>query len=124
MRLRLNNFFSLVSLPKYFQGPLPTEADKGKITHKMMRDRIPSREKYGPELSGLFDVMTAAFSDKQTWLTELPRSLFVGDEAKPILDKFKQNLEDIENEIVERNSGLKVPHMVLMPSRIPAGIAI
>ena len=52
------------------------------------------------------------------------RSLFVDDEIKPIMDKFKSNLEKIEKEIVARNRGLKVPHMVLLPSRIPAGIAI
>jgi len=110
--------------PYSIQGPLPTEADRGNITHEMMFDRIPSREKYGPELSGLFDVMTAAFSEKQAWLSEQPRSLFVEDEIKPISDHFKENLQRIEKEMQARNYGLKVPHMVLMPSRIPAGIAI
>lgn len=122
------NFFEyqrfIPNAPYAIEGPLPTEADRGTMTFKMMFERIPSREKYGPELSGLFDVMTAAFSDNQTWLTEMPRSLFVDDEIKPIMDKFKSNLEKIEKEIVARNRGLKVPHMVLLPSRIPAGIAI
>eukprot|EP00092_Neocalanus_flemingeri_P002831 GFUD01003029.1.p1 GENE.GFUD01003029.1~~GFUD01003029.1.p1 ORF type:complete len:775 (-),score=184.02 GFUD01003029.1:82-2406(-) len=110
--------------PYSIQGPLPTESDRGNITYEIMFDRIPSREKYGPELSGLFDVMTAAFSPKQTWLTEQPRNLFVGDEIKPIHDKFKDNLARIEKEMQARNYGLKVPHLVLKPSRIPAGIAI
>jgi len=122
------NFFEyqrfIPNAPYAIEGPLPSEADRGTMTSKMMFDRIPSREKYGPELSGLFDVMTAAFSDKQTWLTELPRSLFVDDELKPVMDRFKDRLAKIEAEIVARNRGIKVPHMVLLPSRIPAGIAI
>jgi len=122
------NFFEyqrfIPNAPYSIQGPLPTETDRGNITYQMIFDRIPSREKYGPDLSGLFDVMTAAFSDKQTWLGEMPRSLFVDDEIKPIHAKFMENLEKLEQELKTKNRGLKVPHMVLLPSRIPAGIAI
>jgi len=122
------NFFEyqrfIPNAPYAIEGPLPTELDRGTMTRKQIFDRIPSREKYGPELAGLFDVMTAAFSDNQTWLTELPRSLFVNNEIQSIQDKFKKRLEEIEKGILARNKELKVPHMALLPSRTPAGIAI
>ena len=55
---------------------------------------------------------------------EPPEWLFTESEARVALKKFLATLKSIEDEIKTRNYGLRVPYDVLIPSRIPYGIAI
>ena len=69
------------------------------------------------------------FSDDEVFLTDMPpRWLFTEASAKNALDNFRNNLQNIDNMIDERNKQLemegKIPYSVLKPSRIPYGIAI
>ena len=41
-----------------------------------------------------------------------------------MFERFRKKLDDIEAELVERNKDLKVPYDILLPSKIPAGIAV
>ena len=53
-----------------------------------------------------------------------PRWLFNEVEVKTAFLTFQYRLQKIEAHIEERNSRLAVPYKVLLPSRIPSGIAI
>jgi len=45
-------------------------------------------------------------------------------QARDVFRRFCKNLDDIEAQIIGRNKELKVPYTVLLPSKIPAGIAV
>ena len=45
-------------------------------------------------------------------------------QARDVFRRFCKNLDDIEAQIVARNKMLKVPYTILLPSKIPAGIAV
>ena len=64
------------------------------------------------------------YSDDEVYLPNIPSWLFGEHEVTEIYEKFKKDLRDVENEIVERNKTLQIPYTVLQPSKIPAGIAI
>ena len=58
------------------------------------------------------------------YLGTYPPELFVENEAKAAVEKFRNRLEEIEKEIKERNEDLDVPYTYLLPSRIPNSITI
>ena len=58
------------------------------------------------------------------YLGTYPAELFVEKEAKAAVEKFRKRLEEIEEEIKERNEDLDVPYTYLLPSRIPNSITI
>ena len=58
------------------------------------------------------------------YLGTYPAELFVENEAKAAVEKFRNRLEEIEKEIKERNEDLDVPYTYLLPSRIPNSITI
>ena len=53
-----------------------------------------------------------------------PRWLFMEDEVKTAFISFQNRLHRIEDKIKARNVKLNIPYEVLLPSRIPSGIAI
>ena len=53
-----------------------------------------------------------------------PRWLFTEEKIVAAYMKFQKNLLDIEDQIINRNNDLRYPYEVLMPSKIPVGIAI
>ena len=53
-----------------------------------------------------------------------PRWLFNDEEVKTAFTNFQNRLHRIEDKICERNLELEIPYEVLLPSRIPSGIAI
>ena len=53
-----------------------------------------------------------------------PRWLFNEQDVKTAFITFQNRLHRIEEKITERNSKLDVPYDVLLPSRVPSGIAI
>ena len=53
-----------------------------------------------------------------------PSWLFGEEKVREIYEKFRKELHEVENQILERNKALEIPYTVLQPSKIPAGIAI
>jgi len=53
-----------------------------------------------------------------------PRYLFTEQDNLDVYMKFQNSLLDIENKIEMRNKDLKYPYDVLLPSKVPCGIAI
>ena len=54
-----------------------------------------------------------------------PPSWIFGEEGpKNVFERFCSRLQTVEEEMVERNKSLRVPHTILLPSKIPAGISI
>ena len=60
----------------------------------------------------------------QVYLNVTPSWLFGEERVREIYEKFRKELHEVENQIVERNKALEIPYTVLQPSKIPAGIAI
>ena len=50
--------------------------------------------------------------------------MFAEEQPRLVFEKLRNNLRTIEDNIVARNSKLRVPYTILQPSRIPAGISI
>ena len=65
-----------------------------------------------------------SFSADEVYLSGTPSWMFGEDEPRNVFERLRNNLQKIEEDIVARNSKLRVPYTVLQPSRIPAGIAI
>ena len=66
----------------------------------------------------------SAYSDDEVYLNVTPSWLFGEKSVTDIYAKFRNNLCDLENWMKERNKALEIPYSVLLPSKIPAGIAI
>ena len=64
------------------------------------------------------------YSDDEVYLNVTPSWLFGEEKVRDIYEKFRKDLHEVENQIVERNKALEIPYTVLQPSKIPAGIAI
>ena len=119
------------NVPALLKGKIPTEEDKGQIFMHRIKDTLPGRENSLEQAGAAF--VLSEFSEDEVFL--LPKNeknqakwLFTELEAKLVFDKFLSRLEHIENSINERNNILrekgKIPYEVLLPSRIPYGIAI
>ena len=65
-----------------------------------------------------------SFSADEVYLSDTPSWMFGEDEPRNVFERLRNNLQKIEEDIVARNSKLRVPYTILQPSRIPAGIAI
>ena len=64
------------------------------------------------------------YSEDEVYLNVTPSWLFGEEMVRDIYEKFRKELHEVENQIVERNKTLEIPYTVLQPSKIPAGIAI
>ena len=118
-------------MPGVLKGSIPTEDDKGKITEEDCLGTLTGREKCLEQAGAAF--VLSEFSEDEVFL--LPKddkqkqcSLFTETDAKLAFDQFQDRLEEIEKAIESRNEKLKdkgdVPYEVLLPSRVPVGIAI
>ena len=68
--------------------------------------------------------MLLCYHISQVYLNVTPSWLFGEEKVREIYEKFRKELHEVENQIVERNKALEIPYTVLQPSKIPAGIAI
>ena len=50
--------------------------------------------------------------------------MFDEEGPKNVFERFCSRLQTVEEEMVERNKSLRVPHTILLPSKIPAGSSI
>ena len=64
------------------------------------------------------------FSVDEIYLPHTPSWMFGEERPKIVFERFCNNLRRIEEEMLERNMNVMVPHTVLLPSKIPAGISI
>ena len=65
-----------------------------------------------------------SFSADEIYLSCTPSWMFGEDEPRNVFEKLRNNLRTIEDDILARNSKLRVPYTILQPSKIPAGISI
>ena len=117
--------------PGVLKGPIPTEENKGNIYKYHIKDTLPGCEKSLEQAGAAF--VLSEFSDDEVFLlskdTKCPaKMLFTELDAKLVFEKFQERLQQIEDVINERNAKLKeqggIPYEVLLPSRVPYGIAI
>ena len=65
-----------------------------------------------------------SFSADEVYLSCTPSWMFGEEDPRVVFEKLRINLRTIEDNIVARNSKLRVPYTILQPSKIPAGISI
>ena len=109
--------------PACMRGPLPTEADRGRIDMKRILETLPDQRLSAVQAGIAYTISN--MSGKPLHLTEItPRWMFNEPQIKEFYNQFILHLQHIEKKINERNSTLKVPYTVLLPSKIPYGIGI
>ena len=64
------------------------------------------------------------FSLDEIYLPATPSWMFGEEGPKVVFELFCSELQRVEEEMVERNRGLRIPYTILLPSKIPAGISI
>lgn len=110
------------NMPGTMLGAIPTEKDRGKTDEKKIVASLPTRELCAFQL-GITWILSQ-YGEAEIWLGKYPRWLFTESEPANVVEKFKKELEKIEDIIVKRNVGVEFPYTVLQPSKIPAGVAI
>ena len=119
------------NVPGVLKGSIPTQDDKGKIMEEDCLNTLTGREKCLEQAGAAF--VLSEFSDDEIFLLhtkDKPKQakLFTETDAKLAFEKYQKKLEEIEITIQIRNEKLKVvddvPYEVLLPSRVPVGIAI
>ena len=138
--------------PSTMLGRIPQEEDRGQITKQQVIQSLPDAE-ISSRFAATCHVLSD-FSEDEVFLlqeknkthdlnlntesasqdlsvTKLiemgrlpPRWLFTEEKIVAAYMKFQKNLLDIEDQIIKRNKDLRYPYEVLMPSKIPVGIAI
>ncbi|CDQ83396.1 unnamed protein product [Oncorhynchus mykiss] len=106
--------------PCTMRHPPPT--DKDAVTMEMIMDTLP-------------DVSQTCLEMAITWhlgrpqpdaipLGQYREQYFTESQAQEVIDKFKQELKEIEEHILTQNEGLELPYLFLLPSRIENSITI
>jgi hypothetical protein len=121
--------------PSTMRGDLPTETDRGKISKEFIFESLPDPE-ICIRFAAIVFTLTEIAEDEVFLLLkntkksggELaslpPRWLFTEENVTAAFHNFQIELEEIESKINDRNENLAIPYSVLLPSRIPFGIAI
>ncbi|XP_041738607.1 arachidonate 12-lipoxygenase, 12S-type [Coregonus clupeaformis] len=106
--------------PCTMRHPMPT--DKDAVTMEMIMDSLP-------------DVSQTCLEMAITWhlgrpqpdavpMGQYPEQYFTEPQAQEVIDRFRQELKDIEEHILSQNQGLELPYLFLLPSRIENSITI
>ncbi|XP_034020087.1 arachidonate 12-lipoxygenase, 12S-type [Thalassophryne amazonica] len=106
--------------PCTMRHPPPT--DKDAVTMEMIMDTLP-------------DVSQSCVEMAITWHLGRPQPdavplghyterYFTEGQAQERIDKFKQQLKDIEEDIQTQNEGVELPYLTLLPSRVENSITI
>ncbi|KAF7706376.1 polyunsaturated fatty acid lipoxygenase ALOX12-like [Silurus meridionalis] len=106
--------------PCTMRQPPPT--DKDSVTMDLIMNTLP-------------DISQSCVEMAITWhlgrpqpdaipLAQYEEQYFTEPAAKKILDNFRQDLKDIEEEILKQNKGLEPPYLYLCPSNIENSITI
>ena len=109
--------------PACMRGPMPTEEDRGRIEMSRILDTLPD-QRLSAVQSGIAYTISN-MSGKTLYLTEItPRWMFNEPQITEYHQQYVAHLTKIEKKINERNSTLKFPYTVLLPSKIPYGVGI
>ena len=65
-----------------------------------------------------------SISGWEIYLPSPPSWMFGEEGPKNVFERLCSRLQTVEEGMEERNKRLKVPHTILLPSKIPAGISI
>uniref|UniRef100_A0A4W5QE04 Lipoxygenase domain-containing protein n=1 Tax=Hucho hucho TaxID=62062 RepID=A0A4W5QE04_9TELE len=106
--------------PCTMRHPPPT--DKDAVTMEMIMDTLP-------------DVSQTCLEMAITWhlgrpqpdaipLGQYREQYFTESQAQEVIDRFRQELKEIEEHILTQNEGLELPYLFLLPSRIENSITI
>jgi len=108
--------------PTVLNGRIPTV--KGKATEASILETLPTKRQ--TLIACATAKVLGSFSEHDHFLMNMDQVWMFGEEpeAKLVFNKFRKQLEQVEEEINERNKGLEVPYGVLRPSWIPTGISI
>ena len=109
------------NLPTIMRGSLPVEADRGHITMKRLVDSLPDFL-FSAQVAGTSKALVA-YPVGEVFLQETPMWMFTDQKTLAVWEAFSAKLSEIEAEIIQRNSTLRVPYTVLLPSKLPAGIS-
>ena len=116
-------------------GSIPTE--KGKVskskfcalifsnfqaTMTTLLESLPSRKQ--AIIAAATARVLSHFSVDEIYLPSTPSWMFGEEGPKIVFQRFCNNLQQLEEEMEERNINLRVPYTILLPSKIPAGISI
>ena len=120
------------NVPALLKGKIPTVEDKGQISEDDVKKALPGRDNSLHQAGAAYAL--SQFSKDEVYLLhrneEIDGSkfLFTEPEAKLVFNKFQETLGQIEDTIENRNNDLKdkgeTPYEVLLPSKIPYGVAI
>ena len=109
--------------PACMRTPMPTEDDRGNIDINRILATLPDQRLSAVQAGIAYTISN--MSGKPLHLTEItPRWMFNEPQIKEYYNQFISHLNQIEKKINLRNSTLKVPYTVLLPSKIPYGIGI
>ncbi|XP_018588735.2 arachidonate 12-lipoxygenase, 12S-type [Scleropages formosus] len=100
----------------------PPPTDKDAITMELVIDTLP-------------DVSQSCMQMAITWhlgrlqpdaiqLGQYTEEYFTEPRAKELIERFRQELRDVEEHIAKKNEGLELPYLYLCPSRIENSITI
>ncbi|KAM6949445.1 arachidonate 12-lipoxygenase, 12S-type [Aplochiton taeniatus] len=100
----------------------PPPDDKDAVTMQTIMDTLP-------------DVSQSCLEMAITWhlgrtqpdaipLGQYPEEYFTERRAKEVIDRFRQELKDVEEHILDQSKGAELPYLFLLPSRIENSITI
>ena len=119
------------NVPAVMRGRLPKESDRGKIDMSHILSCLPGLRPSLVQAGAAFTL--SEFSNDEVYLLpkdklKPPRWMFTDEKVDEAYNEFTSSLEKIEEGTKHRNRELtrqgNIPYEVLMPSRIPYGIAI
>ena len=120
------------NVPALLKGKIPTENDKGQISEDDVKKALPGRNNSLQQAGAAYAL--SRFSEDEVFLLhpkegiDESKFLFTEPEARSVFKRFQETLGQIENTIINRNNVLKengeTPYEVLLPSKIPYGVAI
>ena len=95
------------------------DKDKDKVTEQDYLNLLPPLKQAKAQLSLLYLLGSVYY----TQLGDYPQNHFKNPRVKPVLEKFHQNLWDVETKIINRNR-IGFTYEYLLPSKIPQSINI
>ncbi|KAG7330188.1 hypothetical protein KOW79_006410 [Hemibagrus wyckioides] len=98
-----------------FLRPNPTLNKELKLEQNPTKD-TPIFLPNDPPLAWLLAKMWVRHAEFQIPLAQYKEQDFTEPAAQKIIDDFRQDLKDIEEEILQQNKGLEPPYLYLCPS--------
>ncbi|MEB3343024.1 lipoxygenase family protein [Okeania sp.] len=100
-------------------GYLPSSILKGEVTEEDYLNLLPPLEQAQDQLNLTYLLGSVYY----TRLGEYPKDHFTDAQVKSLLEKFQENLEQVEVTIEQRNLH-RIPYRYLLPSKTPQSINI